>query len=180
MCINEDVKREAAGSSLKLRLSCKRLGQKCHYNKTVKLGRKQIQTQHYGSDAFDIEELNTISAGLKICPFQHGQAGHRYADLILMPYNYLLSSRIRKNIGMNLKNKVVIVDEAHNIGQAAEESIELELRLNDLREMVCLELLPMLRLADKDVYKRELQHLTYCLPEAKLGESNQTLDALTK
>ena len=76
-----------------------------------------------------------------------------------MPYNYLLSSRIRKNIGMNLKNKVVIVDEAHNIGQAAEESIELELRLNDLREMVCLELLPMLRLADKDVYKRELQHL---------------------
>lgn len=57
---------------------------------------------------------------------------------------------------MNLKNKVVIVDEAHNIGQAAEESIELELRLNDLREMVCLELLPMLRLADKDVYKREL------------------------
>lgn len=76
-----------------------------------------------------------------------------------MPYNYLLSSRIRKNIGMNLKNKVVIVDEAHNIGQAAEESIELELRLNDLREMVCLELLPMLRLADKDIYKRELQHL---------------------
>lgn len=72
MCINEDVKREAAGSSLKLRLSCKRLGQKCHYNKTVKLGRKQIQTQHYGSDAFDIEELNTISGGLKICPFQHG------------------------------------------------------------------------------------------------------------
>lgn len=76
-----------------------------------------------------------------------------------MPYNYLLSSRIRKNIGMNLKNKIIIVDEAHNIGQAAEESIELELRLNDLREMVCLELLPMLRLADKDVYKRELQHL---------------------
>lgn len=81
---------------------------------------------------------------------------------------------------MNLKNKIIIVDEAHNIGQAAEESIELELRLNDLREMVCLELLPMLRLADKDVYKRELQHLQYCLPEAKLGESNQTLDALTK
>lgn len=180
MCINEDMKREAAGSSLKLRLGCKRLGQKCPYNKTVKVNRIQIQTQHYGSDAFDIEELGHISRKLKICPFHHGQAGHRYADLILMPYNYLLSSRIRKNTMLGLRNKVIIVDEAHNIGGAAEESIELELRLNDLREMVTLELMPLLRLADKNIYTKELQHLQYCLPEAKLGEANNTLDALTK
>lgn len=124
--------------------------------------------------------MNHISRSLGICPFQHGQAGHRYADLILMPYNYLLSSRIRKNIGLSLRNKVIIVDEAHNIGEAAEESIELELRLNDLREMVCSELLPLLRLADKEIYAKELQHLQYCLPEAKLGENNQTLDSLNK
>ena len=97
-----------------------------------------------------------------------------------MPYNYLLSTRIRKNIQMSLRNKVIIVDEAHNIGEAAEESIELELRLNDLREMVTSELLPLLRLADKEIYAKELQHLQYCLPEAKLGENNQTLDSLTK
>ena len=54
---------------------------------------------------------------------------------------------------------VIIVDEAHNIGEAAEESIELELRLNDLREMVTSELLPLLRLADKEIYAKELQHL---------------------
>ena len=76
-----------------------------------------------------------------------------------MPYNYLLSTRIRKNIQMSLRNKVIIVDEAHNIGEAAEESIELELRLNDLREMVTSELLPLLRLADKEIYAKELQHL---------------------
>ena len=97
-----------------------------------------------------------------------------------MPYNYLLSTRIRKNIQMSLRNKVIIVDEAHNIGEAAEESIELELRLNDLREMVTSELLPLLRLADKEIYAKELQHLQYCLPEAKLGENNQTLDSLNK
>ena len=55
-----------------------------------------------------------------------------------------------------MRNKVIIVDEAHNIGEAAEESIELELRLNDLREMVCSELLPLLRLADKEIYAKEL------------------------
>ena len=60
---------------------------------------------------------------------------------------------------MSLRNKVIIIDEAHNIGEAAEESIELELRLNDMKEMVCNELLPLLRCADKEIYAKELQHL---------------------
>ena len=40
MCINAEMLREAAGSSQKLRLGCKRLGQKCVYNKTVKIANK--------------------------------------------------------------------------------------------------------------------------------------------
>jgi hypothetical protein len=32
-----------------------------------------------------------------------------------MPYNYLVDSKIRKNLGLDLKNSIVILDEGHNV-----------------------------------------------------------------
>jgi len=69
---------------------------------------------------------------LKICPFQHNHAEHKSADILLMPYNYLLSPVIREKMSLSLKDKIIIVDEAHNISQAAEENIEFELKSHDL------------------------------------------------
>ena len=42
------------------------------------------------------------------------------ADIIFVPYNYLINSTLRKNIGLNLKNSILIFDEAHNIFNSAE------------------------------------------------------------
>ena len=36
-------------------------------------------------------------------------------DLIVLPYNTLLHAGTRKAVGINLKNSVVIIDEAHNL-----------------------------------------------------------------
>ena len=38
-----------------------------------------------------------------------------HADLILMPYNYLIDERIRENFNLDYSNSVLIIDEAHNI-----------------------------------------------------------------
>ena len=47
------------------------------------------------------------------------QTGSRAAvplcDLIVLPYNTLLHAGTRKAVGINLKNSVVIIDEAHNL-----------------------------------------------------------------
>ena len=36
-------------------------------------------------------------------------------EMIVLPYNTLLHAATRKAIGINLKNSVVIIDEAHNL-----------------------------------------------------------------
>lgn len=43
-------------------------------------------------------------------------------DIIFAPYNYIIDPRIRSSMNINLKNSIVIVDEAHNTEDACRES----------------------------------------------------------
>jgi hypothetical protein len=38
-----------------------------------------------------------------------------------MPYNYLIDPEIRSRLKVNLKNSIILIDEAHNIARTAEE-----------------------------------------------------------
>ena len=57
------------------------------------------------------------------------------ADIVLMPYNYIVDIQIRKRIGLDLKNTVLIIDEAHNISAVIEESFSFNL---DTRTLIIL------------------------------------------
>ena len=35
--------------------------------------------------------------------------------MLLTPYNYILNESLRKSIGLEIKGKIIIFDEAHNI-----------------------------------------------------------------
>ena len=43
-------------------------------------------------------------------------------DIVFAPYNYIIDPRIRSSMNINLKNSIVIVDEAHNTEDACRES----------------------------------------------------------
>jgi regulator of telomere elongation helicase 1 len=43
------------------------------------------------------------------------------ADVIFMPYNYLVDEKIRENFDINFQNTILIFDEAHNITSTCEE-----------------------------------------------------------
>ena len=52
-----------------------------------------------------------------------------FADVIMMPYNYLVDARIRDNYKIKFENSIIIIDEAHNIERVAEDVASFDLNL---------------------------------------------------
>jgi regulator of telomere elongation helicase 1 len=55
------------------------------------------------------------------------------ADIIFLPYNYILDGEILMKYDINITNSILIFDEAHNLAKAAEEcnSFEISERVLD-------------------------------------------------
>ena len=92
----------------------------------------------------DIEELHRIAQKQQVCPFFANKDRASVADVIFMPYNYLVEEKIRENFEIGYANSVIIFDEAHNIAPVTEEVSSFQLKaklleqtlteLHDLRE----------------------------------------------
>ena len=84
----------------------------------------------------DIEELHKVAQRHQFCPYYANNTRAAAADLIFMPYNYLLEDKIRENYtsyhNLNFKNAIIIFDEAHNIAPCAEEVASFELKAKHL------------------------------------------------
>lgn len=74
----------------------------------------------------DIEDLVKIGQKHKCCPYFLAKELKQNADIIFMPYNYLLDPKTRKSQGIDLQNTVVLLDEAHNVEKVCEEAASLQ------------------------------------------------------
>ena len=61
------------------------------------------------------------------CPYFQQRKRSEYADLVIMPYNYLIDTGIRANMEISFKDTVVIIDEAHNIDSVWEDLASTEI-----------------------------------------------------
>jgi len=75
----------------------------------------------------DIEDLNLQGKSCRFCPYYYQRAVQEKSQLILMPYQYILDSTIQHRLELDLKNSIIIFDEAHNIESVAEEGCSLKL-----------------------------------------------------
>lgn len=55
------------------------------------------------------------------------------ADIIFMPYNYLIDEKIRKSMIIDWSKSIIIFDEAHNIAQATEDVTSFDLKEETLQ-----------------------------------------------
>ncbi|XP_045442357.1 Fanconi anemia group J protein isoform X4 [Pipistrellus kuhlii] len=92
-----------------------------------------FQTLQGMYEAWDIEELVSLGKKLKACPYYTARELIQDADIIFCPYNYLLDAQIRESMDINLKEQVVILDEAHNIEDCARESASYSITEVQLR-----------------------------------------------
>lgn len=65
----------------------------------------------------DIEDLVNIGQTHKICPFFGSRLLEKEAEILFIPYNYLLDPRILKQKKSNkmLSGNILLLDEAHNL-----------------------------------------------------------------
>ncbi|KAL4481081.1 hypothetical protein ABPG72_015036 [Tetrahymena utriculariae] len=80
----------------------------------------------------DIEDLRSDGYNNNYCPFYHTQKVNNAVDVLFLPYNYLLDRNVMNQANINIKNAVIIFDEAHNIHKSAEEGYSLFLNYSSL------------------------------------------------
>lgn len=76
-------------------------------------------------EALQIKDIEEIGRDKMLCPYKAMQYRHKRADVIFCPYNYIIDAEKRKTLGINLKDKIILIDEAHNIASAAESSLDI-------------------------------------------------------
>lgn len=90
-------------------------------------------------DPLDIEQLHEVAKKKIFCPYYAMKDRMTGADLIFMPYNYLVDEKIRENFDINFENSILIFDEAHNITSTCEEQASFSIETKNL-DMVLREL----------------------------------------
>ncbi|KAI6230861.1 Fanconi anemia group J protein [Aphelenchoides fujianensis] len=131
LCLNDRVQKES-NSNAKSQV-CRTLihSQRCHfYNKLSEedpFELQQVYATENDGNVMDIEDLVAAGKKMKHCPFFRMRKTQPTADLILLPYNYILDPKIRETYQVKLAGNILIFDEAHNLGNIAEESISMSL-----------------------------------------------------
>ena len=75
----------------------------------------------------DIEELHRLGEQHNLCPYYASKDRILGADIIFMPYNYIIDEKIRENFKLDFTNSIIIFDEGHNVTQVAEDVTSFEL-----------------------------------------------------
>ena len=82
----------------------------------------------------DIEDMVQSCEKQHICPYYTAKAHQNTAELIFMPYNYLLDHELTQQI--NVQDAIIIFDEAHNIASVCEDGYSSEIDSLELKECI--------------------------------------------
>ena len=78
----------------------------------------QFKSKISQQGAMDIEDLVHLGRSMKTCPYYGSRSMVPGADLVILPYQSLLSKSSRESLGLSLKDNIVIIDEAHNLADS--------------------------------------------------------------
>ncbi|XP_053309652.1 regulator of telomere elongation helicase 1 [Spea bombifrons] len=129
LCIHPDVKKQD-NNHVKVHMCRSKVSTRsCHfYNNVETKSTEKDLTSHI----LDIEDLVKNGTKHRACPYYLSRGLKQQADIIFMPYNYLLDPKSRRAHNIDLKGTVVIFDEAHNVERMCEESASFDLTPYDL------------------------------------------------
>jgi chromosome transmission fidelity protein 1 len=103
-CINKDVNK--IKDSELINEKCSELGDKCIYYKDEHV---------YPNVIGDIEEIRSFGIKHNQCPYYLARNYSQRCEIVFLPYNLLSSKEGRRSANIDIRNSIVIIDEAHNI-----------------------------------------------------------------
>ncbi|XP_021366020.1 Fanconi anemia group J protein homolog [Mizuhopecten yessoensis] len=119
---------------------CKELldGPGCKFNDRVKkVFFCQSQIKDLGlTQAWDLEDIIGVGQAKTACPYYGTRSLKKDADIIFSPYNYLIDPLIREALEINVKDQIIILDEAHNMEDAAREAASQTLKCDELEKAI--------------------------------------------
>uniref|UniRef100_A0A3Q4BVD7 Regulator of telomere elongation helicase 1 n=1 Tax=Mola mola TaxID=94237 RepID=A0A3Q4BVD7_MOLML len=124
MCINQEVMRQES-NHVKVHMCRKKVSTRSciYYNNTE----EKSTDRDLVNSILDVEDLVKYGNKQRVCPYYLARSLKQQADIIFMPYNYLLDPKSRRAHNIELNGAVVIFDEAHNVERTCEESTSFDL-----------------------------------------------------
>ena len=155
-CVNKSARKSGSVNE-----ECRRLmdmsaggdGRGCFYAGQAASKLASLAKSH--QDALDIEDLVKLGTSKKGCPYFASKIMAESAELIFCPYSYILDPRTRAAMDIDIKDSLIIFDEAHNIEDTAREAASEETWLDEIAHAV-ERLIEMKRLATVNVEESEL------------------------
>ena len=108
-CANTELKKLLAPSVLDIK--CAREHRNCRFFKNMEF----YVNKNFGN--VDIEDILKQGKAKIFCPFyvERMKVKKDICDLIFMPYNYIFIKEIRESMDINLKDAILVIDEANNV-----------------------------------------------------------------
>ncbi|KAF8967073.1 helicase C-terminal domain-containing protein [Flammula alnicola] len=117
LCINDQLRAKTRD----LDEACRELlgekeGKRCQYLPPIGEEDKMLDFRdQILASPKDIEDLATAGRLAHTCPYFGSRRAIPQAELVTLPYNLLLQKSAREALGINLKDQIVLIDEAHNL-----------------------------------------------------------------
>ncbi|KAI9221711.1 helicase C-terminal domain-containing protein [Blastocladiella britannica] len=88
------------------------------------------------NEILDIEEIAQYAKTRAGCPYYVARNSLAAAEIVFLPYNYIVDSTARRQQKINLDGAVVIFDEAHNLESACTDASSVVLSELELRQAI--------------------------------------------
>ncbi|XP_043701024.1 ATP-dependent DNA helicase DDX11 isoform X2 [Telopea speciosissima] len=96
---------------------------------------RQFMNEVTRQEALDIEDLVHLGKRIGTCPYYGSRSVVPVVSLVVLPYQSLLLKSSRESLGLNLKNSVVIIDEAHNLADCLTSMYDSKITLSQLEQV---------------------------------------------
>ncbi|KAK8936340.1 DNA repair helicase UVH6 [Platanthera zijinensis] len=98
--------------------------------------RKSFKDKIRELGALDIEDLYQLGSKNGTCPYYGSRDMVRASDLVVLPYQSLLQKSSRESLGLNLKNNIVVIDEAHNLADSLTNMYNAKITSAQLKQVL--------------------------------------------